>query len=333
MLLSSAGATAALLLVPQLLASGERVGGTDATAGPERVQPTAADPDRPWRLHHPDGSEAGIEDLMDQASTVDVIFLGERHGDPGTHALQLHLLEALIEVADQVGRELILSFEMFDRDVQAVLDEFLADLITEDQFLSVARPWPNYASDYRPTLLRAKEAGLRVLAANTPRRYSDRVSRLGSASLRDLPTEAHRHLPPLPFPEASSAYRSEWEERMDQIAHPHAGEHALEVQALWDASMAFAIHEALGTEAGGTDGGAGRLGRPLVLHLTGSFHVENRTGIPEALRHYRPGIRDLVITAWPVETPEDFDQATAGARLSGLADFLALTPGDRGSGP
>ena len=291
-------------------------------------------PEGEWRLHHSDGSEAGLEAVVARASEVDVIFVGERHGNAGTHALQLRLLSMLIEETRAEGRELVLGLEMFERDVQPVLDEYLAELITEEHFLSVARPWPNYSRDYRPVVEMARKEGIRVLATNTPRRYADRVSRLGPEALEALPSEARRHLPPLPFPGPSEAYRAEWEARMDALTHGHGasheGQYALVVQALWDASMAHSIHEALEARPSGTDEREGQdPPSPLVLHLTGTFHVENRTGVPEALRHYRPSVRDLVVTAWPVDTPKDFEAATGGVTLTGLADFVALTPRDR----
>src|SRR3954467_8455063 len=67
--------------------------------------------------------------------------------------------------------------EMFERDVQIVLDEYLSDLITEQHFLASSRPWGNYKTDYRPLVELAKEKHLDVIAANAPRRYVNMVSR------------------------------------------------------------------------------------------------------------------------------------------------------------
>ena len=80
-------------------------------------------------------------------------------------------------------RSVALSLEMFERDVQHILDEYLQDLITESQFKSSARPWEHYDADYRAMVEMAKAVGVPVLAANAPRRYVNRVSRLGPAGL------------------------------------------------------------------------------------------------------------------------------------------------------
>jgi hypothetical protein len=342
--------------VAALIVSGGCASGPEASA-PSTPAPTPAEapataPPSPATpepvLFSSDGRPAGLEEIVEAAGGVDVVFVGERHGDPAVHRFQLHLLDALIRAAVETDRELVLSMEMFERDVQLALDEYLQGLITESQFLAVARPWPNYRRDYRPLLERAREEGIRVVAANAPRRYANRVSRLGAEALHDLSPEAMESLPPLPFPEASDAYRKEWEERMTSImaAHghdgggggighgPHGGDGPLQAQALWDATMAFSIHGTLPNGGADREDGEGRgrtEGEPeedgiLVLHLTGSFHVENRTGTPEALRHYRPGVRDLVITTRRVPDPARFEAATASLDARALADFILLTP-------
>ena len=60
--------------------------------------------------------------------------------------------------------------EMFERDAQIVLDEYLNDLITEKKFLDDSRPWENYKTDYRPLVEFARVNKLNVIAANAPRR-------------------------------------------------------------------------------------------------------------------------------------------------------------------
>lgn len=67
---------------------------------------------------------------------------------------------------------MVLSLEMFEADVQTVLDEYvLRRAIREQDMLQDARPWRNYAMDYRPLVEYCREQGIRVVAANAPRRY------------------------------------------------------------------------------------------------------------------------------------------------------------------
>lgn len=318
-----------------LLATALALGGC-ARPGPPPPTPPGEDPSREAdrserpapRLLGPGGAGASVADIVRAAADVDVVFVGELHGNPDVHDFQLRLLDALLEYAGRAGREVVLSMEMFETDVQLVLDEYLGGLITEPQFQAAARPWANYERDYRPLVERAREAGIRVVAANAPRRYVNRVGRLGRDGLQDLSAEARAFLPPLPYPEPSEAYRAGWDRRMEAMAHHghgHGGESALQAQALWDASMAYRIHRAL--EGNGEHDARPPTADPpapgggvLVLHLSGSFHVENQTGIPEALRHYRPEARTLVVT-----TRTDGDPSDPEDLPGALADFVLLT--------
>ena len=116
-------------------------------------------------------------------------FLGESHDDAVAHYLEEQILRRTWD--PHLGRP---SLEMFERDVQYVLDEYLAGFITEAHLTASGRAWKNYKADYRPMIEFAKEKKMPVVAANAPRRYVNRVSRLGSAALTELEPEALRFL-------------------------------------------------------------------------------------------------------------------------------------------
>lgn len=302
-------------------------------ADPRRASQGDAEISGAWSLWSAQGRELTVEELAAAAQEVDVVFVGERHGDPGGHRFQAELLDALVEMGRTGSRTPILSLEMFERDVQGVIDEYLAGWITEEHFLRAARPWPTYRRDYRPLVERAREQGLTVVAANAPRRYVNRVSRLGRSALEDLSDEALEDLAPLPFPGPSDDYRAQWDALMGTMAeghgtpaHPGGDAHSrgvegpLEAQALWDATMAHSVARALDATPG----------RPLVLHLTGGFHVENGTGTPEALLHYRPGTSYLVVMVREVVGEADLSVSPGTELLSG-SDFVVVTRGRSGA--
>uniref|UniRef100_A0A383VZU2 Haem-binding uptake Tiki superfamily ChaN domain-containing protein n=1 Tax=Tetradesmus obliquus TaxID=3088 RepID=A0A383VZU2_TETOB len=62
-------------------------------------------------------------------------------------------------------RPLVLGLEMFERDVQPVLDEYLAGSISLADLMRDGRPWPNYRRDYQPLVDFCK--GLAALHNNT----------------------------------------------------------------------------------------------------------------------------------------------------------------------
>ena len=89
-----------------------------------------------------------FEAMLAELAQADAVFVGEQHDDPNTHRLELAILEGLARRRSGV----IVSLEMFERDVQEPLGHFLMDHLTEDEFLKVSRPWPRYATDYKPLL-------------------------------------------------------------------------------------------------------------------------------------------------------------------------------------
>jgi uncharacterized iron-regulated protein len=316
------------------------------------VSVTAQDVDytHHFRVFTSDGEPASLEAIVRSMAGVDAVFIGETHTDPVGHWIQAELLRQALESAKTGGesgriRPVALSLEMFERDVQGIVDEYLRDLITESQFKDDARPWKYYDEDYRPMVELAKEAGIPVIAANAPRRYVNRVTRLGTDALNDLPPRARSYLPPLPYPQPTERYRGEWlalmadmpmerqceppagetAEQGHPVVDPHADEPApaaapmhmasfmengLQAQALWDASMAHAVTTHLESSPGA-----------LVLHMVGGFHVENFTGIPEQVQHYRPGTRSMVVS---MEITDDFS-AFDPDEHAGHGDFVILT--------
>jgi uncharacterized iron-regulated protein len=162
-----------------------------------------------FRVYTADGAPASMDDILRAMGESDAVLVGEIHTDPVGHWIEAELLRRAVEAYGD-SRSIALSLEMFERDVQGIVDEYLHDLITERQFKASARPWEHYDADYRTMVELAKIHGLPVIAANAPRRYVNRVSRLGPEALSELSTAAKSFLPPLPYPQASEAYRDEW---------------------------------------------------------------------------------------------------------------------------
>jgi uncharacterized iron-regulated protein len=276
-----------------------------------------------YRAFDKQGNAVTLQNIIDSLERADVLFVGETHDSPVAHTLEAELLRRAEEAygsSTPKRRAVALSLEMFERDVQTVLDEYLAGLITERHFLLSSRPWKNYETDYRPLVEYAREHRLPVIAANAPARYVSRVSSQGPDSLKSLPQVAVKSwLPPLPFPAASERYAAKFNRFMGGAgAGPgaHGGLHLLEAQTLRDASMAYAISEYL------------KRGRdPLVVQVNGTFHSEERMGVPEQLARYRSKARALVVTIVPADTFPNFD-----ADLGRLGDFVIITdPAVKGS--
>ena len=294
-----------------------------------------------FRVYDHRGRSRSFADVVKAVDDADAVLVGETHDDVVGHGVEA---EIFVRSAERMGvggegaspsRPVVLSLEMFERDVQYILDEYLAGLINEDQFKKSARPWDRYDTDYRPMVEFAKAHGLRVVASNAPRRYVNRVSRLGPASLEPLLETAKAFLPPLPYPGPSEAYTAKWNALMAEMTAPprpatdstamaapmlaptaqgppatHGIGNALYAQALWDAAMGHAVAAALDTHAGA-----------LVVHYVGSFHVAEGTGIPERVRDYRPRTRIVTVVLQPAADIDGWDED----EHRDLGDFVILT--------
>ncbi len=75
--------------------------------------------------------EVSLNTIADEMENYDVLFFGEEHNDSVTHQLQKSMFELLYA---KYGSNLALSMEMFDRDVQVVMNEYLKGYIKEKKF-------------------------------------------------------------------------------------------------------------------------------------------------------------------------------------------------------
>lgn len=263
-----------------------------------------------YRIFDGKGNPSTLEKVIEAAARTDVVFLGEQHDDATAHALQMQIFKAIVEKYSK-ERKIALSLEMFERDVQIVIDEYLNNLISEAHFLRSSRPWDNYKQDYRPLVELAKAEKLPVIAANAPRRYVNMVSRGGRDSLNALSPDAKKWLAPLPFNQSSEAYSNKFKALMGGSSEANMGlNNILDSQTLWDATMAYAVAQFLRANK-----------KPLVVHLNGSFHTESRLGTPEHLVKFNSKAKFIVVTMRYEENFTNFDQT----RHENLGDFVILT--------
>jgi uncharacterized iron-regulated protein len=244
-----------------------------------------------YTVQGPGGQPATLGAIAQAITAADVVYLGEEHDDAVGHRLEAELLRLAAENAGK--RPVALALEMFEQDVQPVVDEYMAELIREKDFEADSRPWPNYKAAYEPLVAYAKGHNLAVIAANAPKRYVNRVSRLGPGSLEAVSEPARRWLAPLPLPSASAAYAAKFSQQMGEMGQ-HAGPGLLAAQVLRDATMAWAIGRYLAAHPGA-----------LVVSVNGKFHSEGGLGIPEQLNCYRTGVRQLVVTMVKAPGPDE----------------------------
>jgi len=275
-----------------------------ACVGACAVQPSR--PQAPWLLGRPfkdyydtafvytDAGNAAtrelrLSQLADALQGYDVVFYGESHGHPGVHLAEMRLLRALYER----NPRWMVSFEQFERDVQGVVDDYLAGRIGETTLIDKGRAWNNYAASYRPLLEFAKVHHLPVIAAEAPGWAVSCVGRSGTAILeRFSPLE--RSWVATDIHAGPGAYRDEYMEFLGGAANAQSGaQNSFAAQATRDDTMAESIQRALERHPG-----------YKLLHLTGSFHAAKFLGTVERLKLRNPALKIAVIDPVEVENPD-----------------------------
>jgi uncharacterized iron-regulated protein len=263
------------------------------------------------------GQPSSFDALVEQAAHADVVFFGEQHDDPETHRVEFGLLDAL----GRTGRPVILSLEMFERDVQPLLDAYLAGTIPESEFLAKARPWDRYVTDYRPMVELAKARGWPVIASNVPRPMASAIGRVGLPYLDTIPAPG-RALAATDIQCPDDPYRARFLQEMRGHSSGGAAPSAADTlptaaaqryylaQCVKDETMAESIARALDR---GPDGA-------VLIHYNGSFHSDFGQGTADRVRRRLPGRRTLLVTAMPTT---ELETATAGG--SGRADWVVFT--------
>jgi uncharacterized iron-regulated protein len=228
-----------------------------------------------------------IEQGFDALMEYHVVFVGEGHGSRVAHQAESMILAGLLER----DSNLVLALEMFERDVQDILDGYLKGEMSEDEFLDRSRPWPEYQEDYRPLVEFAKSKGIPVIAANVPRRAAASVSMSNDISPGVLGSDV------IYLPERLYSDSEEYHERfMATLGKMSSAgpmkrlnpEALYKAQVLKDAVMADSLRSFLDRR---------------ILFCCGHFHSDYHLGIPYQLGKNHPELNIAVITMASVVEP------------------------------
>jgi uncharacterized iron-regulated protein len=254
------------------------------------------------------GAALSWDQLLDDLAGADVVFLGELHTDETTHRVELGVYQGLLaRRSDRV----VLAMEMFDRDVQPALDDYLRGKTSEADFLAASRPWANYATAYRPLIEMARSGGLPVVASNFPAPLRRTLAMSAQPSLDALAGADRNHVP-----RELLANTPEYWRRVDNAIRGHVGmmgaspepsdPRLYSTQSLWDNSMGEACALALERYPGS-----------LVLHVNGAFHSAYRDGTVRQLVLRKPDAKVLTVSVQPTSNP-----SVADPRGKPVADYV-----------
>ena len=213
------------------------------------------------------GKSIEAETFLSALRTKKVVYIGERHDQPGDHGVQYAILRQL----HREEASLAIGMEMFQTPFQEPLDQWSAGLIDETVLRRETQydeRWGFDFSMYRPILEYARNRGIEVVALNAPREVAYAVARDG---LDSLSAEQASALPDLDF--ANEQHRALFDAEFDETEHAvgDAVDQYYEAQVVWDETMGSRVAETLGR----ADGPA------KMIVLAGRVHVKHGLGVPD----------------------------------------------------
>jgi len=226
------------------------------------------------------GEPVPADIMIEDISSVRIVYIGEVHTIPRHHAFQAKMLR---ELSDR-KLKLALGMEMFSGEQQAVLDSWQKG---NQDVSALIRDlghdaWTNL-KDYEAVLTTARELGIPILGLNAADTLVKKVAREGLASL----TEAERKRVP--------AHVDKMNPLLDRLLRLRLKVHRafqdrsldfiVEAQSLRDETMARGLSRYLESPYGKDT---------IMLVIAGTGHMNYGFGIPERA-HRRNGLQFRII--------------------------------------
>ncbi|WP_300675514.1 ChaN family lipoprotein [Soonwooa sp.] len=241
-----------------------------------------------FQFYDKSGKVVKTDKMIKSLLGYDVVLFGENHNNSINHWLQLRLTEALFEK----NKNLILGAEMFERDNQSGLNQYLAGKLEVKNLKDSVRLWNNFTTDYQPLVDFAKSNKLEFIATNIPRKFASQVSKQGLESLNQLPDSDKKDIAKLPI---NVTLETPGYKEMKAMMGDHADDmkvmNFVSAQAVKDATMAESILKSW------------KSGK-LFLHYNGNYHSKEYGGIYWYLKKANPSLKVAVITVVESESKD-----------------------------
>ncbi len=212
-------------------------------------------------------TEVDFEQMIEDLGSKRIVFIGELHDHPGHHQMQLGIIQAL----HQRGMKLAIGLEMFRKDSQQTLDEWVAGELSVRKFLKVYNDnwsmWPKYRKIFRY----ARKNNIPMVGLNIERDITRQVASHGFDSLTPDQTEELKGI--------SCNVNPAYQDYIRRAMGGHGGDNRsfiyfCEAQLLWDNIMAKNLVDYLEQNPD-----------TMVVVLAGSGHSW-RYGIPTQVLEY-----------------------------------------------
>lgn len=275
----------------------------------EKNQPEAADGLR-YLLDMPPGGVAvhaklSFDEIVKRLADNRVVYVGEVHTRNEDHRLQLRIIRAL----HRLKPDLAVGMEMFPRDVQDVLDEYVAGKLDEREFLKKVAYFKNWGYDYR--LYReiidfARHNRIPVIGLNIKKDIVSKVFKEGGVSSLSEDERAliaaERNLD---MPGYRQRLAQVFSMHDQHVRSPEQVNDFFQAQSIWDESMAESVAEYLQTYPDS-----------IMVVVAGMGHTIKESGIPPRVARRITVPQAVVLNSQEREVGLD------------SADFLVFSPAE-----
>jgi len=244
------------------------------------------------------GKSISFDALINDLSTADVIYIGEKHTDPAHHAIQLKVIQRIFDKYPDT----VVGMEMFDRTYQPILDRWSAGKLDEQDFLEKVHWYANWKFDfglYRDILRYIKDHHIQLIGLNLPFHIPPKIAVGG---IENLSEEDRKHLAEK-IDTTNTRHRA-YVEAIFKHHRLHGREnfdYFYAAQCAWEDTMAESV--------------ARHPDHTKMIVLAGTGHIIRKFGIPD--RAFRRTHKPFK-TIYP---------APAGGKIRlDVADYIWVTP-------
>ncbi|MCK5810447.1 MAG: ChaN family lipoprotein [Cocleimonas sp.] len=244
---------------------------------------------------------ATLATITPQLAQSKMVLVGESHTTYGDHLNQL----AIIKNLRPHWKQMAIGLEFVQYPFQQGLDDYIAGKINQEEMLRQTQWYDRWRYDfrlYRPIFEYAKQQKIPLIALNTPREITKRISKVGIKALN----KKERAQLPQQIDQSNQLYRL----KLEKVYSQHGGksrskkfERFYQAQLAWDETMADQAAKFIRKNPA-----------YRMVILAGSGHLEDRHGIPSRLQR-RIKSKPIVVLNGIKGTPS-----------ASQADYLLFSP-------
>lgn len=213
--------------------------------------------------------DASLQRVILESSKTPLVFIGENHTEYSNHLKQLEIIKGLYAK----NKDIAVGMEMFDRQYQAVINQYIDSKISEAQFLEKTHYFLEWGYDYgyyKPIIDFLRQHKIHLIGLNIENAIVHKVSR---GSFKDFTAKEFEQIP-AEMDLSNEAY----EKSLMDVFYKHPGYESMQPENFY---LSQIIRDEYMAESAFLYWRKNP--RKTIIILAGNGHIEYSYGIPERL--------------------------------------------------